>query len=336
MAIELQVAYELLGVKPGVQDADLRRAYRRKAMQLHPDRNPSPDAQSEFIRLQQAYEEILSHRQQPRRTGVPNSADPQQDRRRQEMERRRAAARKKREAYERSDLFKMHLALDVLAEHLSFILSISVFTVLPFFAFSNLGFSGLLGAMVILLISLPLTIPSIRNYPNLRWLTCLKAFRMIASKDEFIISTCSIFNIYVFCRVGLQTLIPMKLLILLNLLLMLVGFGVPRWLLKRFRKSTGRLAFGWAPTFVQAYFLLNFVFSANAVQQAHYFVLADVPWGKQTGYPVVLSLGEGVFREYPGMRFFWDDQKVLQKEKVIYTLQQGLFGWPIMTDYRFE
>ncbi len=39
--------------------SEIRNAYRRKAFELHPDRNKSPDAHYQFIRIRQAYE-VLS------------------------------------------------------------------------------------------------------------------------------------------------------------------------------------------------------------------------------------------------------------------------------------
>lgn len=48
--------YDILGVKKTADPAEIRRAYRRLAQKIHPDRNPgSPTAASEFVRLQKAY-----------------------------------------------------------------------------------------------------------------------------------------------------------------------------------------------------------------------------------------------------------------------------------------
>ncbi|MCW5776685.1 MAG: DnaJ domain-containing protein [Phycisphaeraceae bacterium] len=51
--------YEVLGVSRGASADEIRRAYRAKARQFHPDVNKAPDAAERFAELQQAYD-VLS------------------------------------------------------------------------------------------------------------------------------------------------------------------------------------------------------------------------------------------------------------------------------------
>lgn len=54
----MQDHYSKLGVSPAATAELIKAAYRKKAAQYHPDRNPSPDAAARFREVQEAYEVI--------------------------------------------------------------------------------------------------------------------------------------------------------------------------------------------------------------------------------------------------------------------------------------
>ena len=56
----LPTARDLLGVSPTATPDDVRRAFRRRAHDLHPDRNPSPSAAADFRALRAAYDSLKS------------------------------------------------------------------------------------------------------------------------------------------------------------------------------------------------------------------------------------------------------------------------------------
>ena len=58
--------YEVLGITRGASDDEIKKAYRRLALQLHPDRNSAPDAAEKFKEITEAYQ-VLSD---PERRGM--------------------------------------------------------------------------------------------------------------------------------------------------------------------------------------------------------------------------------------------------------------------------
>jgi molecular chaperone DnaJ len=52
--------YEVLGVSKNGTEEDIRKAFRKKAMEYHPDRNKSPDAEEKFKEINEAYQ-VLSN-----------------------------------------------------------------------------------------------------------------------------------------------------------------------------------------------------------------------------------------------------------------------------------
>lgn len=54
--------YDLLGLKKGASDSEIKAAYRKQALKWHPDRNKSPDSAVKFKEINRAYE-VLSDSQ---------------------------------------------------------------------------------------------------------------------------------------------------------------------------------------------------------------------------------------------------------------------------------
>ncbi len=63
--MRLSKYYSILNLPNGASETDVRKRYRKLAMQFHPDRNPSAEAKQRFIELTDAYEILIGKKQAP-------------------------------------------------------------------------------------------------------------------------------------------------------------------------------------------------------------------------------------------------------------------------------
>ena len=58
--------YDVLGVPKGASEEQIRKAFRKKALEFHPDRNKNPDAAEKFKEVNQAYQVLTDHQARTR------------------------------------------------------------------------------------------------------------------------------------------------------------------------------------------------------------------------------------------------------------------------------
>lgn len=121
--------YRVLGLGQGASDEEIRKAYRKKAMEYHPDRNHSPGAQEMFIRITEAYEYLTSHPHGRNITEeeVRRNYQAWVDYRREETRRRAESyARASYAEFRKSPIYKSTTVIDGTMVFLGLILAVTV------------------------------------------------------------------------------------------------------------------------------------------------------------------------------------------------------------------
>ncbi len=121
--------YRILSLPEGASGNEIKRAYRRLAMEYHPDRNHSPGARDMFIQVTEAYQH-LTYRQSGSTINAEQARENYEAWRvyRQAEARRRAEAfaRASSEEFRKSDLYRSTHITDVTMVILGLILSLAV------------------------------------------------------------------------------------------------------------------------------------------------------------------------------------------------------------------
>jgi Ca2+-dependent lipid-binding protein len=72
----LSAYYEILGLPDNASDEEIRKAFRKKAKQYHPDVNKSPDANARFILIKKAYEILINRNSYSSASTATHRANP--------------------------------------------------------------------------------------------------------------------------------------------------------------------------------------------------------------------------------------------------------------------
>ncbi|MCB9224790.1 MAG: J domain-containing protein [Crocinitomicaceae bacterium] len=96
--------FHILGIKPTDDINVIKKAYRKKAFKFHPDRNASPDAHYQFIKITEAYEILIGQRKDPLASGQSNyRPKTREEVMAEKMARARARWKQQQEEEERKD-----------------------------------------------------------------------------------------------------------------------------------------------------------------------------------------------------------------------------------------
>lgn len=335
MPTDISEYYRILGVTERASLADIKQAYRVRAMHLHPDRNSSPDAHEQFVQLNEAYQFLLNYKQGKTGTGRAQYQQKwEQTERKKARERGNEYARMRWEEYYNSDDYKTGYSLDVIMTHVLYMFMWLILIAVPVGATIGYGVEGLLTSLF------PMAI--------LGWFLLFKVkeenkidFKLFSNAANYIVNTIGfytflgiIFNMLVFFKIGLQTLVPFNVFPAV-ILIPAFAINIITFIKKYDRKW--RLFYSYAlwPFVVSLFFTVNFVFSNHVVEEKYaYLMTTQNVRGGHRGTNYVILEGNA-YAEYPGIRYFFSFEEVEAHNAVLYTFADGLFGLRVVKHYEF-
>jgi len=348
--------YQTLGISHGATESELKQAYRRKAKQLHPDRNKSPNAQQDFIRLTEAYDYLMHHRTETETqqtyssyttytTYQTSNADNQAaeqaraqaaEQAREEV-RQRARARAAQQAEMRyedfldTDDYRSLMSVEIIIRYF-FLLAILLFVVGTFtFLVVKVGPGGILLGLLFF------TVPALLFYirfkdENFDFVELHEAIVFVLHRRWFQAAAITVLNVFLFFHYGCHTLITIPQLIVSYILVMIASLPATHFLSPDMSLPRRRFfTFSIAPLMLGCVFAINLLFARHRVSETYSFT--HEVWDDNHFFSEIFLPGNK-FEDNIYIRLFNDDEDLHHYNAIRYTTAKGLFGIPVMTDSR--
>ncbi len=330
--------YQILGVDPQASLEDIKKAFRKKAKMYHPDINKSPDAHNEFVKIHEAYDFIinqklgLKYHQSTRsyRYAQPYKASEEWEKKERPKARERADyySKKKYTEYKSSKFYKESQQLEEfvnVTKMLVILLYVVVFPVTLSFFFHV---SGMLGSIVLIIMSMPGWLPIVFSgkLPNLQ--QALSGLQNTFSNDQILRFGSSTLFAFVFFTIGFRTFITLEDIEYYYIVFSLIYFAVDfAWKRKMNIDSLINIFLGYAPLTLAVLFLINYFVSFHPSKQVYRY---------STNHNTLLTIQDDELSRYPSVGFFMDSQEIQYGSGIFFITREGILGFTVYTDRGFE
>ena len=337
--------YKILGLPTGASQKDIKRAFRRKAMLTHPDKNPNPNAKALFLEINMAYEILTGQRPAPRQQQRPKRPQPQQgdqskradhksytEREKEREERKekvREAKRRKEEAYRNSPQFKLDLAIHTVLSQLGYFIAMLIMIPIPFVLYADIVIGAII-ATVFASLSSPFWYRAIvMRQKTINVKHFIVAYKYIYANTNFRYYLFGLINLIALLLFTFNTFFPLSVVFLV----MMIPPGVLYY--KKHKQGKSYKDINWfratsiGPLIINLFFVLNYTFSHSTTDE--YYRIADDYVVSESFF---MEFDQDVYSEYPGVRFFM----INHDESSYYAwlqIEKGLFGIKVLKDYDF-
>lgn len=332
--------YRILNLPVGASQKEIKRAFRRKAMLTHPDKNPDPNARAQFLAINTAYEILTGQRPLPKQQHTHQSggktkpaerkSNAERDKDREELkERVREAKRRKEEAYRNSPQFKLDLAIHTVLSQLGYFIAMLIMLPIPFMLYAD-WLIGSIIATVFAALSSPFWYKAIfMKQKTINVKHFIIAYKYIYANTNFRYYLFGLINLIALLLFTFNTFFPLSIVFLI----MLIPSGILYF--RKYKQGKSYKDIDWfrtttlGPLIVNLFFVINFTFSHSTTDE--YYRIADNYVVSESFF---MQFDQDAYAEYPGVRFFM----INHDESSSYAwlqIEKGLFGIKVLKGYDF-
>jgi hypothetical protein len=330
----------VLGVPVNATPEEIKRAFREKANELHPDKNKSADAHEQFVLLLEAYEYLTKPRVQHEEVTVSYEEWVRANR---EEARRRAQehARMKYEEFKKTDYYRKSKAIEDVFNQLYFLSSVALILA-PLWGFLLSGESwGFFSGLLLTFITVHFWAGIFKEKITLSFDSFVQSLKVVFEIKSFWYVVATIFNLFVFFSITLNTQVTLSTLAMTFIALELV-FAVLYFTTSLRRNLHATAVFlCLAPVLFNTFFLVNDVLSMNPECETYSFVHEMRVYSNKRRRTqhlekiAQINLKDDQYKDYIWFRVFLDFEAMEDKSEIKYCFEEGLFGIRVLKSYEF-
>lgn len=347
---QIERLYALLGVEPGVSAEELKRAFRRKAKEMHPDRSKEPDAHEKFLQLNEAYDFLskLVSSEKTSRSPAETIEDLYKTWEQKERQKVRKSVKehlkKKYTGPVRYVNDPIYEALEIVFVHFNFLLAIFSILILPVILIYTFGSTGIMMSVFANVFLLLFTMSAARNLHRLDLKSFSRSLKLLYNTKPARTGLLIAFNATVFFAYGVNTLIDLTHLFIGYTAVSLVAILI---LFMKKRRTGSRLnshdVYFWslsaAPAIISILLTINFIFSSSPrTESYHYtahtrdsYVEGGMSHKRKSG---LIELENNAYSSFAGIRLFINGIDLSDKGTITYEIETGVFGFSVVKDYK--
>lgn len=342
MTYSIETYYQILGVSSNATVEEIKRAYRQKAKELHPDKNKSTDAHEQFILLTEAYECLTYIKLGKTRVQQPTTsyANWQRQSRERAREQAREYAEMEFEKFKQTDYYKNSQAALTVIEHLYFFAAIAVM-LCPLWGYIYKEWAGFGLGLLFTFLSVHFWAGIFTQKISLNLSSFFQSLILVVKTKTFKYAVITGVNLFALFRFTLNTQLTFYsfafiLLALYSLTYLAFYFKVSAT--KKFSKIGLFLCL--TPSVFNLFFLTNFVFSSNQTTEVYSFVHEKRWYGGRHSRArlekiAYINLANAKYEEYNWFRMFFDFDAMKNKSEITYKFEDGLLGLRVLKHYEF-
>lgn len=362
----LERYYQVLGVSSSASLDEIKKAFKRRARELHPDVNKAADAHEQFILLNEAYQYLQnlktgkiysSQRRSYTPSGTYGSYEDYAKRERDDARKRAEFyARKRYRDFQQSAYYKRSMEIKAMANQIFILFLWSFIVGVPLLCSVIAGFYGFIAGLVILIFASPRIIPELKSAGPLDLNYLKKGIIYLCGHPLVQLTVLTVINLAIILTVILNTLINPLSVVAAFVILLTAAFILSRRT-NYFKQGRKRVLFvaGIAPSAVTVFFLMNYLISFNPVKEFYRFTFRQEYYSngrrfhsihskeehnsrsksKRVENTTMIILEGNKYEDYVGIRFFFN-RRPKKASEITYTIEDGVFGLRVVKAYTFS